>query len=98
MRRTMVGFCVGAVSGLLALAAGGAWGGYTHGHEWVASPAPPPAVAALRFAFVFVAYYWWLAVAVGGLVGGLAGLGSWLVRPRTRVKSSVAGRLQTGGS
>jgi hypothetical protein len=31
MRRVLVGVCVGAVCGVLALAGCGAWGGYTHG-------------------------------------------------------------------
>jgi hypothetical protein len=90
MRRTLVGVCVGAICGELALAGCGAWSGYTHGHEWVAGPALPPGEAAARWAFVFVAYYWWLAGAVGGFIGGLAGLGSWLVRPRPPVRPSVS--------
>jgi hypothetical protein len=90
MKRTLVGVCVGGVCGVLALAGFGAWGGYTHGHEWVAGPAPPPEEAALRWAFVFVAYYWWFAVVVGGVIGGLAGLGSWLVRPRPPIKTIVS--------
>jgi hypothetical protein len=90
MRRARVGLCVGAVVGVLVLAACGAWGGYSHSHEWVAAPAPPPGEAAARWAFVFIADYGWLAGAVGGIIGGLAGLSSGLVRPRPR--SSCAGR------
>jgi hypothetical protein len=92
MQRTLIGFCVGTVGGVLALAAGGAWGGYAHGHEWVAAPAPPPGQAAIRWALIFVAYYWWLAGAVGGCIGGLAGLGSWLVRPEPPATSLPGGR------
>jgi hypothetical protein len=66
---------------VLILAAAGAWGGYAHGSEWVAAPAPPPAEAAVTWALRFTVYYGWLAGAVGGIIGGLAGLGSWLVRP-----------------
>jgi hypothetical protein len=82
MRRTLIGACVGAICGILALTVAGAWGGYNHADEWNAAPAPPPAKAAIWTAFVFVAYYWWLAAGVGGFIGGLAAFGSWLVRPR----------------
>jgi ABC-type antimicrobial peptide transport system permease subunit len=82
MRRALIGAGIGAVVGLLALAAFGAWAGYAHGREWVAGPAPPPEQSAFTWAFIFTAYYWWLAGAVGGLIGGLAGLGSSLVRPK----------------
>lgn len=83
MRRSLIGAGIGAVCGLLALAGGGAWGGYWYGDEWAAGPSPPTGWrTAVHFAFVFTAYYWWLALAVGGFIGGAAGLGSWLVRPR----------------
>jgi hypothetical protein len=85
MRRALVGVCVGAACGVVALAACGAWGGYTHADEWYAAPAPPPGEAAVRSAFALVAYFWWAAFAVGGVIGGLAGLGSWFVRPRRSV-------------
>jgi hypothetical protein len=75
---------------VLALAGLGAWGGYTHGGEWVAAPAPPPAESAIIWALRFTAFYWWLAGAVGGFIGGLAGLGSWLVRPKPPAGTSVA--------
>lgn len=84
MRRTAIGAAVGAVCGVLTLAIGGAWGGYWHGNEWAAGPAPTGGRAAVHWAFVFTAYYWWLAAAVGGFIGGLAGLGSWAARPRAR--------------
>ncbi len=82
MKRTLVGCCVGAVCGGIALAACGAWGGYTHSDEWYAAPAPAPVDAAVRSASFSLTYWWWLAGAVGGVIGGLAGMGSWLVRPR----------------
>jgi hypothetical protein len=92
MRRTLVGAGIGAVCGVLALAGFGAWAGYTHGGEWVLRARLPPGwEAAATGAFVYTAYYWWLAGAVGGVIGGLAGLGSWLVRPRTPGQSRVAG-------
>jgi hypothetical protein len=90
MRRAIVGACIGAVCGVLVLAGFGAWGGYMHGAEWVAAPAPPPAESAVRWAFVFTAYYWWLAGAFGGMIGGLAGLGSWLLRAKPSVKARGA--------
>lgn len=83
MRRTMIGFCIGAASGVLLLAGLGAWAGYTHGTGWTGHPVLPPLEAAFIWAFCFITYFWWLAVAVGGIIGGLAGLGSWLVRPQT---------------
>jgi hypothetical protein len=92
MQRTFVGFCVGAVGGVVALAAWGAWGGYAHGHEWVAAPAGVPGRAAVRWALVFVAYCWWLAGAIGGCIGALAGLGSWLARPVASPKSLPGAR------
>jgi hypothetical protein len=86
LRRTLIGAGAGAVCGVLALAGFGSWDGYWHGAEWAAGPTPSTGWrAALHFAFVFTAYYWWLAAAVGGFIGGMAGLGSWAVRPRQRV-------------
>jgi hypothetical protein len=94
MNRVLAGICVGAVCGVLALASCGAYGGFVHGHEWGGALVRhlPPGEAAIIWAFVFVAYCWWLAGAVGGVIGGLAGLGSWLVRPRPPVKTSVSGQ------
>jgi hypothetical protein len=37
---------------------------------------PPGVHAALLVAGVAVAYFWWLAAAVGAWIGGLIGLGS----------------------
>jgi len=83
MTRTLVGFATGFVCGVLALAGVGAWAGYVYGSEGVGPPPSPPGLsAALLGAFRFTAYFWWLAGAVGGLIGGLAAFGSWLVRPR----------------
>jgi hypothetical protein len=93
MRRALIGTCVGVACGVLALAGFGAWAGYTHGGEMVGPPGRPPGwVAAGTGAFVYTVYYWWLAAAVGGVIGGLAGLGSWLARPRHPVRSRVADR------
>ena len=63
---------------------------FTHGGEWVGRTGLPPGwSAAVTGAFVYTAYYWWLTGTVGGVIGALAALGSWLVRPRPSVKSSV---------
>jgi len=83
MKRTMIGFCLGASCGILLLAGLGAWAGYTHGTGWTGHPALPQSEAAFIWALGYTAYFWWLAVGVGGIIGGLAGLGSWLVRPQT---------------
>jgi hypothetical protein len=83
MRRALIGAGVGMVCGVLALAGFGAWAGYTHGGEWIGPVGRPPGwEAAGMGAVVSTAYFWWLAGTVGGTIGGLAGMGSWLVRPR----------------
>jgi hypothetical protein len=82
MNRVLGGGGVGAGLGVLALAGVGAYLGFrsgTDGGGWG---------AAATWAFVFLDYYGWLAAAVGGAVGGVAGLGSWLVRPRGSGSSS----------
>jgi hypothetical protein len=91
MRRALVGVGVGAICGVLVLAGFGAWGGYNHAHEWVTGPAPQPVAAAIKWAILAVAYFWWLAALIGGVIGGLAGLGSWLVRPRSPVRTRCVG-------
>src|SRR5260370_17896415 len=89
---------IGAVCGVLALAAAGAVAGYTYGGEAVGPPARPPGPSAAWIgAFVYTAYFWWLAGAVGGVIGGLAGLGSWLVWPRRSSKSHCSPRLRLFG-
>jgi hypothetical protein len=83
MNRLLIGACIGAIVGVFALAALGAAAGFLYGGEAVGpSSRPPGPSAALAGAFVYTAYFWWLAGAVGGFIGGIAGLGSWLVRPR----------------
>jgi hypothetical protein len=67
---------------MLALAGLGAWFGYTNGGAGMPGSLPPGWEAAWMGAFVFTTYYWWLAGALSAVIGGLAGLGSWLVRPR----------------
>jgi hypothetical protein len=89
MTRTLIGAGVGALCGVLALAAAGAVAGYTQGGEAAARISVAPGLyAALLAAFVWTAYFWWLAAAVGGTIGGLAAFGSWLARPRPSVKQS----------
>jgi hypothetical protein len=81
MLRTLIGTGVGMAIGILVLAGAGAWAGFTHS-DWVRPGLQPGWEAAAIGAFVYTAYFWWLAAAVGGGIGGLAALGSWLVRPR----------------
>jgi hypothetical protein len=78
MRRALVGICVGAATGLLSVAGVGAWIGYVYSDEFAVTPGFPLRWAAL-FANEAVHAYWWLAVGVGGVMGGL---GSWFGRPR----------------
>jgi hypothetical protein len=93
MIRTLIGAGVGAACGVLALAAAGAVAGYTQGGAAIGRPAQPPGLAGtLLGAFVWTAYFWWLAGAVGGAIGGLAALGSWLVRPRSTGRSGAMHR------
>jgi hypothetical protein len=80
MNRTMIGTAIGMGVGLFLLAAAGAKFGYEEGI--VTSKTPPGIQAALWWAFAYLAYFWWLAAAIGGAIGGLAAFGSWLVRRR----------------
>jgi hypothetical protein len=83
VNRALIGAAIGVFVGLLLLAGWGSYHGFAHG--LVTSKTPPGLEAALVIAFVCLAYFWWLAVFVGGVVSGLAGLGSWLVRPRREI-------------
>ena len=91
MKRTLIGASAGWVCGVLVLVGFGAWAGYTHGGDWIARAGLLPGwEAAGKGAFVYTAYYWWLTGTIGGIIGGTAGLGSWLVRPSPPVKSGVS--------
>ncbi len=81
MKRILIGAGVGVACAMTLLIGYGAWGGYYHGDEWfAASRNLSKWESAGTGAFVMGAYFWWAAVPVGGLIGGLAGVGSWLVR------------------
>jgi hypothetical protein len=80
----MIGAVVGVTLGLVALAGYGAWWGLTQGVDWRHPLLPPGWDAAAVNATVMLLYFWRAAVAVGGMIGGLAGFGSWRVRPRGR--------------
>jgi hypothetical protein len=75
MIRAVIGACVGGCCGVVALAALGGVYGYLDGWNRI----PPGLDAAWTGAFVAAAYFWWLAFALGAVIGGLAGLGSALV-------------------
>ena len=92
MKRTAIGAGIGAACGVLALAATGAVAGHTQGGEAFARISIPPGVyAACLGAFVYTAYFWWLAGTMGAIIGGLAGLGSWLVRPGPPARARAPG-------
>ncbi|HEV3261700.1 MAG TPA: hypothetical protein VG013_32925 [Gemmataceae bacterium] len=74
LMRALVGAYVGAGCGLVALAVYGAAEGLANG----AGARPPGPDAAWRGALFMAAYFWWLAVPVGGAMGGIAGTGSAL--------------------
>jgi hypothetical protein len=82
MHRALIGACIGVAFGMIALAGFGVWWGFTHGVESRQPNLPPGWEAAWTSAFVFTAYFWWLAGGIGAVIGGLAGFGSWVVRSR----------------
>ena len=83
MTRTRIGAGIGIACAMLLLVGYGAWGGYYHGDEWFAAYRNLTRWEAAATGALFVgAYFWWAAVPVGGVIGGLAGFGCWLVRPR----------------
>ena len=82
MARTATWAGIGWACGMLLLAGFGFWSGFTQGEP--SSRLPPGPNAALTSAFVFVAYFWWVAGPIGAIFGGATGCGSWLVRPRKR--------------
>jgi hypothetical protein len=83
MQRTVVGFCAGLAVGEFILAGLGAWWGFVDGVTSRHPNVPPGWQAAGIWAFVAVAYFWWLFGAVGGAIGAIAAFGSWLVRPKS---------------
>ena len=85
MMRALIGAAAGVTLCLVALAGYGAWWGLTGGVDWRHPLLPPGWEAAAVNASAVLLIFWWAAVAVGAVVGGLAGLGSWLVRPRVVV-------------
>jgi hypothetical protein len=83
MNRTLIGAGVGIACAMALLIGYGAWGGHYHGDEWFAASRNLTRwEAASTGALYMAAYFWWAAVPLGEVIGGLAGLGSWLVRPR----------------
>jgi hypothetical protein len=79
MNRILIGAAAGIVVALCALAA---WGGYYGYVEPGAAGRPPGLDNAWRAALYCAVVFSYAAVPVGAVIGGLAGLGSWLVRPR----------------
>ena len=92
LKRTFIGACVGYVCGLLVLAGFGTWAGFTLGGPGIGRPRVAPGWEAAFMGGLFcIVYGWWLALTIGGVIGGAAGLGSWLARPRRSVKSGLSG-------
>jgi hypothetical protein len=82
MFRAMIGAAFGVALGMAALAGYAAWYGLTQGVDWRQPNLPPGFDAAAVSAATVLSYFWWAACGAGGVIGGLAGFGSWLVRPR----------------
>lgn len=85
MFRAMIGAAIGAALGTSALAGYGLWLGFTQGCDWRQPVLPPGFEAAVTSALALLLYLGWAPFAAGGVIGGLAGFGSWLVRPRKSV-------------
>ncbi len=88
MIRTAVGAAVGIVVCLMVLTAWGAQAGYAHGVQ--TARIPPGLEAAWKAALWFAVMLGPWAVAVGGVLGGLVGFGSWAAR-------ALTGAGKTGG-
>ena len=84
MFRTLIGAATGMMVGVLVLAALGANHGYANGVP--SAKLPPGAEAAALEAVWWCLYFFWIALPAGAVIGGLAGFGSWLVRPRRKGK------------
>ncbi|MFY7953600.1 MAG: hypothetical protein ACOVT5_13930 [Armatimonadaceae bacterium] len=82
MLRTVIGSVIGMAAGMLTLAVFGALYGYENGVE--TARVPPGLDGAVRSAFIWSVFFFWLALPAGAVIGGVAGLGSWLVRPSVR--------------
>jgi hypothetical protein len=80
MKRAFIGATAGVVCAVLLIAVLGGWDGYVNGVP--TARRPPGVAAALSNAFFCVMYFWPVPSACGAVIGGLAGFGSWLVRPR----------------
>jgi hypothetical protein len=80
--RALFGAAAGTACALLLLAWLGASHGYANGIPTNGMP-PGVGVAALEAA-ACVVFYGPVSAACGAVIGGLAGYGSWLVRPRRR--------------
>jgi hypothetical protein len=80
MKRAVIGAGLGVACAVLLLAGLAAGDGYANGVP--VYRLPPGPYAALNNVLLCVAYFWPVPGASGAVIGGLAGFGSWLVRPR----------------
>jgi len=82
MNRALIGAACGVACAVLLIAGLGAWDGFENG---IATNRMPPGVAAaVNNAFICVVFFWPVPSVCGAMIGGLAGLGSSLVRPQRK--------------
>ncbi len=80
MLRTAVGVVIGVTVGMFLLACWGGYDGYVNGLP--SAKLAPGLEAAATEAVVVPVFYFWMGMLPGAVIGGAAGFGSWLVRPR----------------
>jgi hypothetical protein len=89
MLRAVVGAAAGVACAVLLIAGLGAWDGFANGSDF--HRLPPGLGAAVSSATDCVVFFLPVPAACGAVIGGLAGFGSWLVRPRRGRSRGQAG-------
>jgi hypothetical protein len=80
MLRTVAGVVIGMAVGMFLLAGWGGYDGYVNGLP--SARIAPGLEAAATEAVVVPVFYFWMGMLPGAVIGGVAGVASWLVRPR----------------